>query len=113
MKKLKIGATDQAQYPPSPTPNNAQLWSYVHDHEESQLESLTQYEIYISFFENTLFFMGYTPKMRMMIYINTLPFASMGLSSPTALKCCLNSKYLITWSIQIKSCLGILLWSIE
>ena len=40
---------------------------------------LTQYEIYKSFFENTLFFMGYTPSMRIMSYIEslTLLFASL------------------------------------
>ena len=47
--------------------------------------------------------MGYTPKMRMMIYINTLPFASLSL----------HSKYLINWWIQIKSYQNSLLWSIE
>ena len=48
----------------------------------------------------------------MMIYINIDPFASL-IKPLTALKCCFHRKYLINWSIQIKSYQDSLLWSIE
>ena len=58
---------------------------------------LTQYEIYTSFFENTHFYCI----IPVMIYIDTLPFASLSLqhcdaSTLTALKCSFYSKYLIS-----------------